>query len=895
MQGIAHAEEYVQGIEKAEAEEKETPEALTPKAKHKFFRKASAKSEAIGRARIKMEKAVKHAERILLDKKRLETAETAGKKELAEAIAEELHHKPGTILDKKELAHIYQASGCEPLRLKPTCSEIPFYHSIRTISGVCNNVEQPTKGSSFTPFSRILAAQYQNGIDTLYNQAERPSLGPFLPPFPSARLVSDTAIIDEEVDDNDLSHLIMQWGQFMDHDLDLQVEFAHQNCNLVDCTEGELCAPIKVPQGDLDFGRGTTNAGMCLPFQRSIAACEENSFDFSARQQVNELTHYMDASNVYGSTDARAAFLREFQGGRMRVGPDDTLPVQPRCAPTEGPLGQVTPGGNTSADCCMPGFATCVAAGDIRALEHVSLTVLHTVWLREHNRIAKALSNVNPHWEDERLYVESRKILIAEYQHITYTEYLPALFGENFEKFVGNYTGYNPNIDAAIPNSFATAAYRFGHSQIQPLFDRLDSSGNPVPAGPLNLRESFFSPTEFDNGGGVSPIVQGWVKQPARKTDEFVNSILTTQLFESNPGDGMDLVAINIQRSRDHGLPGYATWKRYCSSIFEAKSMFRSDLTAIRLEEMYGTEENIDLFSGSLAEEPLRGSVLGATLSCIIGITFSRLRIGDRFYYENSGPDTTVFTPQQLTEIKKTGLARVLCDNGGLQEVQANPFLLDPLGFEESQCNRVPGIDFTPWVEPTFCFYRASVIAQRKTVFSFFERPTGTGVADLRLFQFSTRNGNRVSRCIPFRCPQAGVKRDLLVSVPDSRSNSCTIQETGTSSATITVGQASLNQNGFYSSETECEAGNQETLHFQCDGLQEEIATTEELEKELAKVLADSGGDGGAPMTPTYLEPTVAPNPKIYSSDIIEVLKSTDPLPTNNKIPVSSYMHYLDS
>ena len=62
-------------------------------------------------------------------------------------------------------------------------------------------------------------------------------------------------------------------------------------------------------------------------------------------------------------------------------------------------------------------------AGDTRSNEQPGLTAFHTVWVREHNRLAKELSYLNPYWDDERLYQEARKINIAEMQHITYNEW----------------------------------------------------------------------------------------------------------------------------------------------------------------------------------------------------------------------------------------------------------------------------------------------------------------------------------------------------------------------------------------------------------------------------------------------------------------------------------------
>lgn len=99
---------------------------------------------------------------------------------------------------------------------------------------------------------------------------------------------------------------------------------------------------------------------------------------------------------------------------------------------------------------------------------------MHTLWLREHNRVASQLALLNPHWDDERVYQEARKVVGAEIQHITFNEWLPIILGMNYmdENRLsplksGMSNDYDPDVEPSITNAFATAAFRFGHSLVQ--------------------------------------------------------------------------------------------------------------------------------------------------------------------------------------------------------------------------------------------------------------------------------------------------------------------------------------------------------------------------------------------------------------------------------------------
>ena len=111
-------------------------------------------------------------------------------------------------------------------------------------------------------------------------------------------------------------------------------------------------------------------------------------------------------------------------------------------------------------------------------------------------------------------------------------------------------------------------------------------------------------------------------------------------------------------RGRDHGLPSYRTWQGFCERLFPGiKASFQHNDTEQKLMELYGAEgfaNGIDLWVGGLAEKKLPTAQVGSTFACILGITFSRLRDRDRFWYENH----FVYTPGQHFQIKRTSLPR---------------------------------------------------------------------------------------------------------------------------------------------------------------------------------------------------------------------------------------------
>ena len=602
-----------------------------------------------------------------------------------EAVLTEVLNLGGEIdtMEEEDMETMFDFAECIDPTTLFNCS-VPTINQFRTIDGTCNNLLRPLLGASNTEFRRIKPAQYEDGISVPVGHAQQVRGDSFDAPWPSARTVSRAIIGDIPRSSRVLTHVFMLWGQFVDHDLDLFAEFETTECE-ESCDFEETCPfcfPITVSRRDPTFGLLGSNRGQCLPLTRSVGVCmlPQNSSYEIARQQINQLTHYQDASNVYGSTQEEADSLRLFSGGLLRQG-----------GRTDSLKGNL-PLGSELSDSGAPFFV----AGDVRANEHVALTIMHTIWLREHNRIVRELAELNPCWDDERLYQEGRKIVGALMQVITYKEFLPLLLGdEGFKTFIGTYFGYNSKVEAPVPNSFATAAFRFGHTLIRPTFARLDNEHKALSIGPLGLRESFFNPLQYYISGGTDPILRGLLEEKSREVDEFVSRVLTTQLFApSDKSLGQDLAARNIQRGREHAIPSYREFQQYCFDTFGVSSEFSNFFTERKLLNLYGKDgfrTGIDLWVGGLAEKRMKGSNLGPTFACIIGKTFADLRDGDRFYYENPG----VFTEDQRNSINSIKFSKVICDNADdITKIIPRAF---EVGQLEEECDSLPSLNLKFW------------------------------------------------------------------------------------------------------------------------------------------------------------------------------------------------------
>ena len=315
------------------------------------------------------------------------------------------------------------------------------------------------------------------------------------------------------------------------------------------------------------------------------------------REQMNGITAFVDASNVYGSDNETAHRLRTFSGGLLKTFGDDLLPQ----LPNDEDVIEFT-------------------GGDVRARENPGLSCLHTVFLREHNKIAAGLAALNPNLSDDELYNVARKIVGAEMQNIVYKQWLPEVIGSNLgDLSVDGPSHYDPSIDPSITNEFATAAFRYGHSMVESivaLHNLMDNS----PQGDYRLRENFFNSKVYEEQ--MAAVLNGMVNQKAQTNDRHVVTDVKDTLFANVGHPGSDLIARNIQRGRDHGLPAYNEYLRQqgipMSCNWNTPPPTMSAELWKKLSELYDHPSDVDLFTAGLAETSLPGAHVGTTFRWII-------------------------------------------------------------------------------------------------------------------------------------------------------------------------------------------------------------------------------------------------------------------------------------
>ncbi|XP_050717824.1 chorion peroxidase-like [Eriocheir sinensis] len=563
-------------------------------------------------------------------------------------------------------------------------------HPYRTLSGRCNNPAHHILGASHQPMSRLLPPAYDEAL-----MRTRGADGCLLP---NPRQVSLQVRHGPVRLQRHFSTLFMQVGQFVDHDLTHvhTLDAAMQSGECGDCAswQNPICLPIPVPANDtyIPATHADTGRRKCLPVVRSLGTWLPDRTGRNILQHINRNTAFLDLSTVYGSDSCRGRQVRAWTGGLL----NETNGLPPLV------------NGSNFVECRMPG-GMCFLTGDDRANEQLGLTVVHTMYLREHNRIASNLSDLNPHWDDERAFQEARRINIAQYQKMVYTEFLPHLIGRRKMRVMGldlltegYFESYDRFTNPSLMEEFVTAAFRVGHAMIPAHLLLLDHAYRPLSA--LPLVPTFHNPSALLQEGAFEKLLRGMIRARMEGVDMKLSDAILNHLFErpNNSHSGQDLMAINIARSRDHALAPYLDYLNLCEGInatsFSDLKYRLQPAALLTLQATYRDARDVDLIVGALAENSKRRTMVGPTMACIISLQFLYLKKGDRFWFENAAAG---FTEAQLASLRRSSLARVVCDSLRGSDARAPMRALQAQSSSNSprSCGYLPGTDLSLWKE----------------------------------------------------------------------------------------------------------------------------------------------------------------------------------------------------
>lgn len=474
---------------------------------------------------------------------------------------------------------------------------------LRNFNGFCTNLAYPLAGtvdsSQFSYDANFRSPKY----------------------LPSARLISNI-VANQDIDESKenrhgLTDFTTFFAQFLDHNM-----FATGMVT----DDPKMQNNILIPPGD----RVVTNfSDGSLPFSRSIKSCESN-------RPVNCLPSAIDLSGVYGSKANDVDVLRKNSGRLFDSSRGKFLPTFTRRRNTS----MVYPHTDEN-EFKFSHQNNFFAAGDRRANENMVLASLHTLFLREHNRLVNLLkkrfrSSLIREYTNlgtgDSIYQLAKQLNEAAFQSIVVNEFYPSMTGSLLPDI-----SYSNLSNPAMSDIFSSAAFRVGHTMVGNEILLLDSSLFAPVRKPVS--EIFFTPIEDLTSIGIESVLRGAFWHRAQEIDVKVVHALRNHLFVNVQSETkmVDLVSLNLQRNRDHDIPSFSDIRRFLgfSSISRMEDITSDKNTISLLNNAYGSRVgDVEAFLGFLAEDHESGRPMGKTLAKMWEVEFTRVLKGDRFNFK---------------------------------------------------------------------------------------------------------------------------------------------------------------------------------------------------------------------------------------------------------------------
>lgn len=450
-----------------------------------------------------------------------------------------------------------------------------------------------------------------------------------------------------------------------------------------------------------------------IPFHRAAYDRNTGQSPNAPREQINQMTAWIDGSFIYSTSEAWLNTMRSFENGSLLMEREGLMPVKNtmRVPLFNNPVPHVMR---------MLSPERLFLLGDPRTNQNPALLTFAIVLHRWHNVIANRVKNQHSDWTDEEIFQKARRIVVATLQNIVVYEYLPAFLGAELPA----YTGYQPETHPGVSHLFQAAAFRYGHSLIPPGIYRRDKNCNfiktPMGDPALRLCQMWWDSDDVFRHTTIEELLRGMASQISEKEDAVLCSDVRDKLFGPMEFTRRDLGALNIMRGRDNGLPDYNTARRAFhlppKKSFEEinPELFEThpELLKNLISAYEGNLDEIDVYIGGMLES--KGGRPGELFTAIILDQFNRIRNADRFWFENEENEN--FNKKEIEDLKKVTFWDIIVNSTlvGPDEIQRNVFKFtegdpcpQPLQLNASllePCSYLQGYDYFSGSELTFIY-----------------------------------------------------------------------------------------------------------------------------------------------------------------------------------------------
>ena len=513
----------------------------------------------------------------------------------------------------------------------------------RTADGSWNNLENPKEGAAGTRFQRNVA-----------NSAIRPASDEDLL-SPNPRLISRRLLTrgEQMKEVPFLNLLAASWIQFQNHDW-------------ISHGENLTREIIEIPLADDDpartrYRQANMFVGRTQPDPTRDEAGEETPITF-----INEVTHWWDGSQIYGSDQQTQDRLRSGVDGKLRLREDGTLPLDHKGVEETGFVRNWW----------------------------VGLAMLNTLFFREHNAICDHLKAHYPEWDDARLFNVARLVNAAVMAKIHSIEWTPAIlpnyrldlglnsnwFGMLTYKFrkskdrkaVGDFRVSNPELGGLVGNKLNKHGTPFGlteefvevyrlHSLLpESLCLRAHATGDVIEEVPFVASVQAGSPKVTKRIGMTDLFYSFGNQHPGSLELNNFPRFMQELTIPGNPV--FDMGAVDILRARERGVPRYNEFRRQLglNPIREFEDLTDDTAVVANLKEVYGDDvEKLDLLVGTLAEAHRpTGFGFGETMFQIFILNASRRLQADRFYTDDYREE--VYTKEGMAWVDASSFKNVI-------------------------------------------------------------------------------------------------------------------------------------------------------------------------------------------------------------------------------------------